>query len=45
LMGQGTEAKPVVILRGLKVTRETGGDCRISGLLISGEEDLFKGVL
>jgi coenzyme F420-0:L-glutamate ligase/coenzyme F420-1:gamma-L-glutamate ligase len=45
LMGQGTEATPVVILRGLKATRETGGDCRIRGLLISGEEDLFKGVL
>ncbi len=45
LMGQGTEATPVVILRGLKVARETGGDCGISGLLISGEEDLFKGVL
>jgi len=45
LMGQGTEATPVVILRGLKATRETGGDCGISGLLISGEEDLFKGVL
>lgn len=45
LMGQGTEATPVIILRGLKDTCETGGDCRISGLLISGEEDLFKGVL
>jgi len=45
LMGQGTEATPVVILRGLKGTRKTDGDCGISGLLISGEEDLFKGVL
>jgi len=45
LMGQGMEATPVVILRGLKATRKTGADCRISGLLISGEEDLFKGVL
>ena len=45
LMGQGTEATPVVILRGLKDSYKTRGDCRISGLLISGEEDLFKGVL
>ena len=45
LMGQGTEATPVVILRGLKDSYKTSGDCRISGLLISGEEDLFKGVL
>jgi coenzyme F420-0:L-glutamate ligase/coenzyme F420-1:gamma-L-glutamate ligase len=45
LMGQGTEATPVVILRGLMAAREKGGDCGISGLLISGEEDLFKGVL
>jgi coenzyme F420-0:L-glutamate ligase/coenzyme F420-1:gamma-L-glutamate ligase len=45
LMGQGREATPVVILRGLKDSSETGGDCRIGGLLMSSDEDLFKGTL
>ena len=45
LMGQGREATPVVILRGLKDSCKTGGDCRISGLLMPSDEDLFKGTL
>jgi coenzyme F420-0:L-glutamate ligase/coenzyme F420-1:gamma-L-glutamate ligase len=45
LMGQGAEARPVVILRGL---REVVGDSEreaAEGLYMSREEDLFRGAL
>jgi coenzyme F420-0:L-glutamate ligase/coenzyme F420-1:gamma-L-glutamate ligase len=45
LMGQGTEATPVVIVRGLRGSVEASEDCHIRDLTISSEDDLFKGVL
>jgi len=45
LMGQGTEATPIVILRGLKESTKTDEDSGVSGLFIYGSEDLFSGVL
>jgi coenzyme F420-0:L-glutamate ligase / coenzyme F420-1:gamma-L-glutamate ligase len=45
LMGQGTEATPVVIIRGIGSSVESSEDCRIRDLTISSEDDLFKGVL
>jgi coenzyme F420-0:L-glutamate ligase/coenzyme F420-1:gamma-L-glutamate ligase len=45
LMGQGTEAVPVVIIRGLKDSVELLGNGSVSKLRISEDEDLFKGVL
>jgi coenzyme F420-0:L-glutamate ligase/coenzyme F420-1:gamma-L-glutamate ligase len=45
LMGQGAEATPVVILRGTNNYVQADVDCGIDGLLISSEEDLFRGVL
>jgi coenzyme F420-0:L-glutamate ligase/coenzyme F420-1:gamma-L-glutamate ligase len=45
LMGQGAEATPVIILRGTSSSSHVDVDCGISGLLISSEEDLFKGVM
>jgi coenzyme F420-0:L-glutamate ligase/coenzyme F420-1:gamma-L-glutamate ligase len=45
LMGQATEALPVVIVRGLgeSVTQESGS--RTEDLLISSREDLFRNTL
>ena len=45
LMGQGTEARPVVILRGLKNSIKKCEDCNVDELRISEDEDLFRGVL
>jgi coenzyme F420-0:L-glutamate ligase/coenzyme F420-1:gamma-L-glutamate ligase len=45
LMGQGAEAVPVVIIRGLKDSVELVGNGSVSKLRISEDEDLFKGVL
>jgi coenzyme F420-0:L-glutamate ligase/coenzyme F420-1:gamma-L-glutamate ligase len=45
LMGQGTEALPVVIIRGLEDSVELFGNGSVSKLRISEDEDLFKGVL
>ena len=45
LMGQGAEATPVVIIRGLRSFAESCENCRIRELTISSEDDLFKGVL
>jgi coenzyme F420-0:L-glutamate ligase/coenzyme F420-1:gamma-L-glutamate ligase len=45
LMGQGAEGTPVVIIRGLNSSASSVEKCRIKDLLISGREDLFKGVL
>ena len=45
LMGQGREARPVVILRGLSGFVELGDECNVSDLSISRREDLFKGAL
>jgi coenzyme F420-0:L-glutamate ligase/coenzyme F420-1:gamma-L-glutamate ligase len=45
LMGQGAEAVPVVIIRGLKDSVELLGNGSVSKLRISEDEDLFKGVL
>jgi coenzyme F420-0:L-glutamate ligase/coenzyme F420-1:gamma-L-glutamate ligase len=45
LMGQGREATPVVILRGLNGSVELCDKCDVSDLGISRREDLFKGVL
>lgn len=45
LMGQGTEATPVVIIRGLRGTVEFCEDCHARDLIISNKDDLFKGVL
>lgn len=45
LMGQGTESTPVVIIRGLNGSAEACDDCRTKDLMISGKEDLFRGVL
>jgi coenzyme F420-0:L-glutamate ligase/coenzyme F420-1:gamma-L-glutamate ligase len=45
LMGQGAEALPVVIIRGLADSVELLGNSSFSKLRISEDEDLFKGVL
>lgn len=45
LMGQGTEAIPVVIIRGLKTARSQKRHAKTEDLLISCREDLFKGAL
>ena len=45
LMGQGTEATPVVIIRGLKDLVEFCEEGSFSELRISQDEDLFRGVL
>jgi coenzyme F420-0:L-glutamate ligase/coenzyme F420-1:gamma-L-glutamate ligase len=45
LMGQGSEAMPVVILRGLGELTETCGKRSVNEFRISSSEDLFKGVL
>jgi coenzyme F420-0:L-glutamate ligase/coenzyme F420-1:gamma-L-glutamate ligase len=45
LMGQGTEARPVVVLRGLQDSVVECEDCRLGDLLIHGDEDLFRGAL
>ncbi len=45
LMGQAEEARPVVIFKGLNDSVDFFGRCRIEDLLISGEEDLFRGTL
>jgi coenzyme F420-0:L-glutamate ligase/coenzyme F420-1:gamma-L-glutamate ligase len=45
LMGQGTEARPIVILRGLNDFIVRCEDCSVDELRISTDEDLFKGVL
>lgn len=45
LMGQGQEATPVVVLRGLKDIVETCETCSASSLAISSKDDLFSGAL
>ncbi len=45
LVGQGAEAIPVVIVRGLKEPFRMERDRDISELIISEDEDLFRGVL
>jgi len=45
LMGQATEARPVVILKGLGELVETCEKCRASELQISSSEDLFQDAL
>ena len=45
LMGQGAEATPVVIIRGLGESTELPEKCRMRELAISSKDDLFKGVL
>jgi coenzyme F420-0:L-glutamate ligase/coenzyme F420-1:gamma-L-glutamate ligase len=45
LMGQGKEARPVVIFRGLNSVVEVCEECSARGLQISREEDLFKSTL
>lgn len=45
LMGQGAEGTPVVIIRGLDSSASSVERSGIKELLISGREDLFKGVL
>lgn len=45
LMGQGAEGTPVVIIRGLNSSVSSDEKSGIKELLISGREDLFKGVL
>jgi len=45
LMGQGKEATPAVIIRGLSGSVEPCEKCEISALKISNREDLFRGVL
>jgi coenzyme F420-0:L-glutamate ligase/coenzyme F420-1:gamma-L-glutamate ligase len=44
-MGQGREATPVIIFRGLSKVVECCEDCRISELQISSREDLFQNTL
>ena len=44
LMGQGSEATPVVIIRGLKDSLKCE-DCGVDELRVSEDEDLFRGVL
>lgn len=43
LMGQGKEARPVVVLRGLSDSASLCEECSVDELRISGEEDLFTG--
>ncbi|MDH7564032.1 MAG: coenzyme F420-0:L-glutamate ligase [Candidatus Bathyarchaeota archaeon] len=45
LMGQATEARPVVIFKGLKEHVDRCENCSISELFISRKEDLFKNAL
>ena len=45
LMGQGKEAKPVVVFRGLSGAIEVCDMCNTKGLQISREEDLFRGAM
>ncbi|MEM3627311.1 MAG: coenzyme F420-0:L-glutamate ligase [Candidatus Bathyarchaeia archaeon] len=45
LMGQATEARPVVIFKGLKGVVEFCDECSIDELWISKEDDLFRGAL
>jgi coenzyme F420-0:L-glutamate ligase/coenzyme F420-1:gamma-L-glutamate ligase len=45
LMGQGKEATPTVIIRGLSGSVEPCERCEISDLKISKKDDLFRGVL
>lgn len=45
LMGQGAEATPVVIVRGLGGSVELCEGCHTRELTISSKDDLFKGVL
>jgi len=45
LMGQGKEARPVVVLRGMSGPVEFCDKCAASELSISRSEDLFSGVL
>jgi coenzyme F420-0:L-glutamate ligase/coenzyme F420-1:gamma-L-glutamate ligase len=45
LMGQGKEARPVVIFKGLSDFVVFCEKCRVDKLLISKEEDLFRGAL
>jgi coenzyme F420-0:L-glutamate ligase/coenzyme F420-1:gamma-L-glutamate ligase len=45
LMGQGKEARPVVIFRGLSGAVEVCDMCSTRGLQISREEDLFRGAM
>jgi coenzyme F420-0:L-glutamate ligase/coenzyme F420-1:gamma-L-glutamate ligase len=45
LMGQAREATPVVVIRGLGDSVTFCEKCGLSELLISSEEDLFKGTL
>jgi coenzyme F420-0:L-glutamate ligase/coenzyme F420-1:gamma-L-glutamate ligase len=45
LMGQGKEARPVVIFKGLSDFVVFCEKCRVDKLLISREEDLFRGAL
>jgi coenzyme F420-0:L-glutamate ligase/coenzyme F420-1:gamma-L-glutamate ligase len=45
LMGQATEARPVVIFKGLKDVVEFCDECSIDELWISKDEDLFRGAL
>ncbi len=45
LMGQATEATPVIVLKGLRDSIVFCDKGRISDLLISSEEDLFKNAL
>jgi len=44
LMGQGTEATPVIIIRGLQCLVESCGTCSINELYLSDEEDMFRGL-
>lgn len=43
LMGQGNEARPVVVLRGLSDSASFREECSVDELRISREEDLFTG--
>ena len=45
LMGQGDEARPIIILRGLDQYAVLRGKSRIEEVFISREEDLFRDVL
>ncbi|MGA3191684.1 MAG: coenzyme F420-0:L-glutamate ligase [Candidatus Bathyarchaeia archaeon] len=45
LMGQGKEARPVVVLRGTDGSFDQCNECAASELSISRSEDLFRGVL
>jgi F420-0:gamma-glutamyl ligase len=45
LMGQATEATPVIILKGLSAIVEFCDKCSIQELQIPSEEDLFKNTL